>query len=354
MKTTEFEFDIGSSPMPTDPIELRGKARDQARMVVLDRDRETIEHLVFSDIQSYLRPGDLLVLNDSYMLSNTLVFMHAGEPTQLIVYGHESDGCCMAEVRPQNIAHVGLQLQSKDKPDLTCTLLESYPDNIWKVRFDPNELLIPTLEAFGTRSDETVPLNPDSWQNHREAYRSVYAAKPGSLEIPSAGLHFSQELLDRIVQSGVELAYITLHVGATEVLAVRHIETEQVEDHKVREEYFEVSEEAATKINTALAGGRRIVAVGTTVVRTLETIARRDRDPVQVEAGAGWTDLYIYPGHDFAVVGAVLTNLHRSRSSHIVLTAAIAGHDLVMQAYDEILADGGYQFDMFGDSMLIL
>lgn len=354
MKTASFHFEMGSNAMPTDPVELRGRQRTDGRMIVLDRGRNTIEHRVFSDIDEYFRPGDLLVLNDSYLLSNTLQFACGGQAAVVIVYGHEPDGSCMVEVRPHELAQAGLELRSIDDEQLTCTLLAPQPDHVWKAKFEPFARLMPALESHGTRSDETVPLNPTHWEDNRAAYRSVYAKVPGSLEIPSAGLHFSTSLLEQLVAKGVELAYITLHVGSTELLAVRHIDAEHVEDHRVREEFFDVPPGSADKISRALAEGRRIFAVGTTVVRTLESLAVDGPPDKAVKPQSGWTGLYIYPGYHFRIVDALLTNLHRPRSSHIVLTAAFAGQELVMRSYDELLRVGGYEFDMFGDSMLIV
>ncbi|MCJ1468353.1 hypothetical protein MMC07_006981 [Pseudocyphellaria aurata] len=355
MKTEEFDFNVDSRVMPNDPVELRGKTRDSGRMVVLDRSTSKIEHTVFTSICDYFRRGDLLVLNDSYMLSNTLRFQSATESTQVIVYGYESDGSTIVEVRSEQLSvQPGLTLTSTDNDRLTCTVLEPQPDQLWKARMEPMELLMPTLDQYGERTDETVPLNPTQWKNTPQAYRSVYAKAPGSLEIPSAGLHFSQELLSQAAAKGVEMAYITLHVGAIEVLAVRHISAEEIENHKVRSEYFEVGEKTATQINRTRAEKRRVIAVGTTVMRTLESLAINKAANTTVKAQAGWTDLYIYPGFDFKVVDVLLTNLHRPRSSHIVLTAAFAGKELVMRSYDEITEKGGYEFDMFGDSMLIV
>lgn len=355
MKTEEFDFNADLKAMPRDPVELRGRSRDSGRMIVLDRSTSKIEHTVFMNICDYFRPSDLLVLNDSYMLSNALGFQSAGESTQVAVYGHESDGTSIVEIRSKQLSvKPGLILTSTDDDRLTCSLFEPQPDGLWKAKFEPIELLMPTLDQYGERVDETIPLNPTQWKNRPEAYRSVYAKAPGSLEIPSAGLHFSQELLSQAAAKGVEMAYITLHVGATEVLAVRHISAEEIENHKVRSEYFEVGDKAATQINRARAEGRRIIAVGTTVMRTLESLAANEETKTPVKAQAGWTDLYIYPGFNFKVVDMLLTNLHRPRSSHIVLTAAFAGRDFVMRSYDEITEKGGYEFDMFGDSMLIV
>ncbi|KAI3013280.1 hypothetical protein CBS147346_283 [Aspergillus niger] len=322
MKTAEFEFDLDYKVMPHDPVELRGKTRDSGKMIVLDRESSKIDHAIFSSIGDYFRPGDLLVLNDSYMLSNTLWFEHGNkESLQLTVYGHEPDGTTIVELKNSG--------------------------------FTPTELLLPTLDQYGARLDENIHLNPTYWKEKPDAYRSVYAKKPGSLEIPSAGLHFSHELLAEISAKGVEIAYITLHVGATEILSVRHISVEEIEKHKVRSEYYEVSERTSAQLNRARSEGRRVIAVGTTVMRTLETITRETGRKGTIKPQHGWTDLYIYPGFEFNAVDVLLTNLHRPRSSHIVLTAAFAGTDFVMRSYKEIQEKGDYEFDMFGDCMLI-
>ena len=360
MKTKEFDFNTDSRVMPHDPVELRGKTRDSGRMIVLDRSTSKIEHSVFTSICDYFRSGDLLVLNDSYMLSNTLWF--EGGPngaTQVTVYGMESDNTVIVKINTEQLAHVkaGLTLTSTNEDRLTCHFLEPQPDKLWKVKFEPYDLLMPTLDQHGERLDEEIHLNPTHWKSAPQAYRSVYAKTPGSLEIPSAGLHFSQELLSQATAKGVELAFITLHVGATEMFTVRHISAEEIEKHKVKSEAYEVGEKTANQLNRARAEGRRIIAVGTTVMRTLESLTLDEESkskPKTIKAHGGWTDLYIYPGFDFKIIDVLLTNLHRPRSSHIVLTAAFAGKDFVMRSYDEIAERGGYEYDMFGDSMLIV
>lgn len=355
MKTTEFDYDADSTSMPHDPVELRGGKRDGGRMIVLDRATSKIDHSVFTSICDYFQPGDLLVLNDSYMLSNTLTFRIASGSTKVMVYGNQPDGTMIVRIQSEELpVKPGLILTSTDNDQLSCRLIELQADGLWQAQFEPVELLVPTLDQHGERVDETVHLDPGRWKSAPQAYRSVYAKAPGSLEIPSAGLHFSQELLSQATAKGVEMAYLTLHVGATEVYAVRHISAEEIENHKVRSEYFEVSEQTASQINQARAEGRRIIAVGTTVMRTLESLTVQNEKGLPVAAQAGWTDLYIFPGFDFKVVDVLLTNLHRPRSSHIVLTAAFAGKDFVMRSYDEITKHGGYEFDMFGDSMLIV
>jgi S-adenosylmethionine:tRNA ribosyltransferase-isomerase len=355
MRTQEFDFKWDPQAMPRDPVQLRGKSRESGKMLVLDRSTGSTKHTVFSHICDFFRKGDLLVLNDSYMLSNTLRFQAHDTTVQVTVYGHEPDNTAIVSIEPtQPWITPGVTLTSSDEAKLQCNLLEVQPDGLWKARYEPIELLMPTLELYGFRYDETVPLNPSYWKDSRKNYRSVYAKTPGSLEIPSAGLHFSNAILEQCAAKGVETAYITLHVGATETLAVRHISAEEIEHHKVRSEYFEVNETVAEQMSRARAEGRRIIAVGTTVMRTLETLAagKEKKDPLKPKKD--WTDLYIYPGFDFRAVDVLLTNLHRPRSSHIVLTAAFAGKDFVMRCYDEIAERGDYEFDMFGDSMLIV
>lgn len=356
MKTADFDFNIDSRVMPHDPVELRGKKREEGRMIVLDRSNDRIDHAGFGDIVDYLRPDDLLVLNDSYMLSNTLQFEHDGKLFLATLYGHLPDSTSVGYLTSEQQVPIapGLKVTSSDDPNLTCTVVEKQPDGNLKLQFEPAELLIPTLDKYGWRRDDTIHLDGKAWQQTPEAYRSVYSKKPGSLDIPSAGLHFSRELLARIAAKGVETAYITLHVGVTETFAIRHISQEEIENHKVNSEQFEVSAEAAEKINRARAEGRRIVGVGTTVMRTLESLMVGKDRKSEIEAKASWTDLYIYPGFDFKIIDVLLTNLHRPRSSHIVLTAAFAGKDFVMRSYEDILKHGGYEFDMFGDCMLII
>jgi len=356
MKTDDFDFKWDAKAMPTDPVQLRGRDRESGKMLVLDRSTDAITHTTFSQITDFFRKGDLLVLNDSYMLSNTLKFHANGTTVHVTIYGHEQDYTAMVSLEPdaQDWIAPGAVMTSSDEAKLTCTLLDKAPDGLWRARYSPIELLMPTLELYGHRLDETVPLNPAYWKDSRQDYRSVYAKTPGSLEIPSAGLHFSHAILADAAAKGVETAYITLHVGATETLAVRHISEAEIENHKVRSEYYEVGEEAAAQLSRARAEGRRVIAVGTTVMRTLETLAKGKEKRAALAPAKDWTDLYIFPGFDFRAVDVLLTNLHRPRSSHIVLTAAFAGKEFVMRCYDEIAERGDYEFDMFGDSMLIV
>ncbi|KAK2861310.1 hypothetical protein FQN49_004337 [Arthroderma sp. PD_2] len=333
MKTQEFDYDIAARFMPDDPVELRGKDRENGKMIVLNRSTEKITHTVFSTICEYFRPGDLLVLNDSYVLANVLWFQHGDETTHIGLCGHEPDNTTVVDMFGWSSAKTGLTLKAK---------------------FEPFDLVTPTLVEFGQRVDDINDPNVTLWRSTPMAYRSVYADKPGSFNVPSAGLHFSDRLMKEVIAKGVEVAHLTLHVGATETFAVRHISEEEIENHKVRSEYFKVGDRATAQINKAIAEKRRNIAVGTTVMRTMEALAAKQEPKTPVQAQSGWTDLYIFPGFTFKLVDVLLTNLHQPRSSHIMLTAAFAGKDLVMRSYAEILEGGGYEFDMFGDSMLIV
>lgn len=357
MKTKRFDFDVSCRVMPDAPLPLRGKARDDGRLVVLDRAANHIEHTHFPAILNYLRPGDLLVFNDSYALPNALEFHLAHARLPIIVHGSEPGGVHVIAVPSESAVSPGTTLTCGHDATLHAQLLSQQADGLWRAKFNSSDRLLRALEQYGTRQEgsdnDGICTREDIWRSTPEHFRAVYARTPGSLDIPSAGLHFSAELLERIRHKGVDMAYLTLHVGVSETLAVRHISADEVEDHQVKAEYFNVGPAAAAKLDQALREHRRIIAVGTTVMRTLESL---DYVPQRgaLQAQSGWTDLYIYPGFSFRFVDALLTNLHQPRSSHIVLTSAFAGTALTMRGYDEIVRVGGYEFDMYGDSMLIV
>ncbi|VVE85954.1 S-adenosylmethionine:tRNA ribosyltransferase-isomerase [Pandoraea sputorum] len=357
MKTKLFDFDVTSRLMPDTPLPLRGKSRDDGRLVVLDRAADHIAHTHFPAILDYLHAGDLLVFNDSYVMPNALIFRAGQQQFPIIVHGSEPGGVYVIHVQSASCLPPGGLLTWVLNPALSAQLLSQQADGLWRARVSSAELLLGALEQYGSRQEETdndgICTAPELWQRTPEHFRSVRAKTPGSLDIPSAGLHFSLDLLDRIRRKGVEIADITLHVGVSETFAVRHISADQVENHKVKAEYYNVGPEAAAQIGRAWREKRRIIAVGTTVMRTLESLEFDPRHGA-VRAQSGWTDLYIYPGFNFRFVGALLTNLHQPRSSHIVLTSAFAGTDLTLRSYNEILNIGSYEFDMYGDSMLIV
>ncbi|KAM0480338.1 hypothetical protein ACHAPX_004169 [Trichoderma viride] len=358
MKAEDFDFKLDPAIVPHDPAELRGKTRNDGMMVLLDRSRGKIEHTFVSTICDYFRPSDHLVLNDSYMLLNMLEFKHGDGIAQVSVYGYEPGNICVVGIEAgELLVQTGLLLTSIDNNKLTLHIQEPHPDHpkqLWRAKFEPFDLLVSTLEQHGQRLDKFSLLHTTYWKTAPQAYRCVFAKKPGSLQIPSAGLHFSSESLAQAAAKGVEIAYITLHVATAGNLVDRKIDEENIEDHKVGSEYFEVSEEAAAQINQAKTEGCRVIAIGTTVLRTLESLVDSKEPGAAIQAKLAWTDLYIYPGFDFKVVNMLLTSLHHPWSSHLVLVAAFGGKDLALRGYSEITDKGGYEFDSFGDCMLIV
>jgi S-adenosylmethionine:tRNA ribosyltransferase-isomerase len=348
VKTADFHFRVPERLIPLSPPELRGERRDRARMVVLHRDGNRIEHDRFDRLRRYLRPGDVLVINDTLMVHDQLKGHGSRGPVRLILFGHHPDGW-HGLVRPAARAARGLVIRFGDEDELRAVLVKQTIDDLWLVRFEYEGDFHELLARYGERN---MPLYKPL-KERMDTYRNVYARVPGSLEIPSAGLHFTRAMLTRLVRSGVEVVPITLHIGLTELSQYRHIVERNVEDHRVGAEWYRVKSRAARAINRARRRGGKVVAVGTTVVRTLETVAESTRVGPRVRYGEGWTDLYIYPGHKYRMVDAMLTNLHEPRSSHLLLVAAFAGKDFTMDAYRELVRRR-YRFDLFGDSMLIL
>jgi S-adenosylmethionine:tRNA ribosyltransferase-isomerase len=349
MKTSDFNFRVPERLIPLTPPELRGERREDARMVVLNRAEQRIEHDRFDHLGEYFRPGDMLVVNDTMMVHDQLRGWSRRGAFKLILFGHHADGW-HAAVRPASRARRGLVIKF-GYGELKAVLVKQTIDDLWLVRFEHDEIF-DFYELLMEHGERNIPLYKPL-RERMETYLNVYAREPGSLEIPSAGLHFTEELLRRLRRGGVKVVALTLHIGLTELQRYRHIVEEEVEDHRVGAERYRVKASAARAINAARRRGGRVVAVGTSVVRTLETVATETRAGVRVRAGEGWTDLYIYPGHRFKMVDAMLTNLHEPRSSHLLLVAAFAGKAFTLEAYREVVR-AEYRFDLFGDSMLIL
>jgi S-adenosylmethionine:tRNA ribosyltransferase-isomerase len=349
MKTADFDFRVPERLIPLTPPELRGERRDHARLVVLNRAEQRVEHDRFDRLGAYLRAGDVLVVNDTMMVHDQLRGWSRCGSFKLILFGHHPDGW-HAAVRPASRARRGLVIKI-GYGELKAVLVKQTIGELWLVRFEHDEIF-DFYELLMEHGERNVPLYKPL-QERMETYLNVYAREPGSLEIPSAGLHFTKELLRRLRREGIKVVPLTLHIGLTELQRYRNIAEEDVEDHRVGAEWYRVKPWAARVTNTARRRGGRIIAVGTSVVRTLETVARETKTGARVRAGEGWTELYIYPGHRFKIVDAVLTNLHEPRSSHLLLVAAFAGRKFTLEAYREVIREQ-YRFDLFGDSMLIL
>jgi S-adenosylmethionine:tRNA ribosyltransferase-isomerase len=315
-------------------------------MVVLRRSNGRVAHCRFDQIRSYLKSGDVLVVNNSMMVHDELPGITSRGPVKLVLFGHHAQGW-YAAVSPSKHAARGLVIRLGDS-NARAILVKPAAVGLWFAKVESEGSIYELLEQHGRRHQPLYhPL-----QAQLETYRNVYASEPGSLEIPSAGLHFTRPLLHELQQSGVAVIPITLHIGLTEVQQFRRVAKSEVEDHRVGPEWYRVSRSTAAAVNKARREGGRVFAVGTSVVRTLETAVKRTPAGVKLQPGEGWTDLFIYPGHEYQIVDAMLTNLHEPRSTHLLLVAAFAGKDLTLTTYRDLIRRN-YRFDLFGDSMLI-
>jgi len=327
LKVADFDYDLPRELIAQHPL----PERDLSRMMVLHRASHQIEHRRFRDLPEYLEPGDLLVLNDTRVIPARLV----GTSAMLRSRGRLRPG----------------ELLSLEGGALVCQFLERLPDGEALVAFDmPTEELLTRLEEVGR-----APLPPyikrprDRDQDtsaDKERYQTVYARRPGAVAAPTAGLHFTERLLAALEAKGVRRTTVTLHVGPGTFKPVR---TERVENHEMHAEWFEFPEAAARAIEETRRAGGRVVAVGTTSTRVLEAVARAGGP----SARSGWTDLFIYPGFEFRLTDALVTNFHLPRSTLLMLVAAFAGREFVLEAYEEAKRLR-YRFYSYGDAMLIL
>ena len=364
MNIADFDYHLPPELIAQTPIE----PRDSSRLLVIHRDTQAIEHRVFTDIAEYLRPGDLLVANQSRVLPARLRGVKAEtggavEVLLLAVRGDLGQDTWEALVRPGRRIHPGQQIVFGEGA-LSAEIGDRTASGGRIVHFIARDGDAPAaLSALGT-----MPLPPYIHTPLRDAerYQTVYARDPGSAAAPTAGLHFTPELLARLEADGIGVAYVTLHIGLD---TFRPIAEEQLDTHVMHSEGIEVTAATAARINATRAAGGRIVAVGTTAVRTLEAVAalaaeRREAPLAQVAEGAegaedlvipyrGRTALFIRPGHHFRAVDVMLTNFHLPRSTLVVLVSAFAGRELILRAYAEAV-ERRYRFYSFGDAMLIL
>ena len=346
MKTSDFDYDLPPDRIAQTPAE----PRDAARLLVLRRDREGVEHRAVRDLPDLLAPGDVLVVNDTRVI-----------PAR--VFGRKERGGGAAELLlleelPGGDWDVLLRARRRPRPGdrivlpggATATLIADGELGRARARIEAPGPVLDWLERFGA-----PPLPPyirrernDARRaDDRERYQTIYAARPGAVAAPTAGLHFTPELFQRLAGRGIERVAVTLHVGLG---TFRPVAAENAEDHRMEAERYEVTVEAAARINAARDAGGRIVAVGSTSVRTLETVADAEG---RARAASGRSDLFIRPGHRFRLVDAMLTNFHLPRSTLLMMVAALAGRERVLAAYREAVA-AGYRFYSYGDAMLIL
>ena len=340
MKTSDFNYQLPEELIAQTPLERR----DGSRLMVLNRETGEIQHKHFYDVIDYLNPGDCLVLNDSRVLPARLLGQRlpgggACEVLLLIDRGEKTWECL---VRPGRHMREGAKL-SFGNGELTAEVTKVLPDGNRLVRFDYEGIFLEVLEHLGK-----MPLPPyikEELQD-QERYQTVYSKVLGSAAAPTAGLHFTPELLEQIKAKGVNIGYVTLHVGLG---TFRPVKEDEITDHEMHSEYCVISQETADLINRTKANGGRCICVGTTSCRTLESLVNDDGT---FEAKSRWTDIFIYPGYQFKAMDALITNFHLPESTLVMLVSAFAGREHVLNAY-RIAVENRYRFFSFGDAMYI-
>ena len=343
MRTEEFDYELPKELIAQYPVE----PRDKARMMVLKRGSGEIIHSRFSELPSFLDEGDLIVANDTRVIPARIWGRkETGGRVEILLLRQRDGGEvweCLArkgrKIPPGTLLTFSSRLRGE--------ILEDLPEGKKLIRFLSDGDFFRILKEVGH-----VPLPPyirggKDEDVDREAYQTVFARKEGAVAAPTAGLHFTPSLMERLKERGVKLSFLTLHTGWA---SFRPLRTERVEEHRLDEEYFEIPEETSEAIGETKRRGRRVIALGTTTTRALEEVASREG---RVKATQGWASLYIYPGYRFKVIDALITNFHLPRSSLLVLVAAFASRGLIMKAYQEAVRRR-YRFFSYGDGMLIL
>ena len=347
MRTSDFDYFLPRELIAQIPAE----PRDSSRLLVLDRASGRTDHRVFRDLVDYLRPGDLLVANRSRVIPARLRGFKAatGTPVEMLLL-RPAVGTSAADewevlLKPARRLKAGTLISFGDN-ELAATVVSSNGLGVRRVRLESREPLDRVVDRLGR-----MPLPPyiSSYPGDAGRYQTVYADQRGSAAAPTAGLHFTRELINRVVELGARFAFVTLHIG---IDTFRPVQEEDPTRHPMHREYYEVPEEAAREIVAARREGRRIIAVGTTTVRVLESVAR-DRPVEDFRATSGWTDLFIYPGYRFKAVDALVTNFHLPRSTLVMLVSALVGRELLLRSYREAV-EKSYRFFSFGDAMLVL
>ena len=340
MKVSDFKYDLPEELIAQTPI----KKRDESKLMVLDRKKQTIEHKIFKDIIDYLEPGDVLVRNNTKVLPARLYGKkETGANVEFLLLNNLEGDIWECIVRPGNKLHVGTKVIFRDGL-LKANILEVMPGGTRKVQFEYQGIFNEILDQIGL-----MPLPPYIHEELKEKdrYQTVYAKYEGSAAAPTAGLHFTPELLEEIQKKGISIANVTLHVG---IGTFRPVKEETVENHEMHSEHFYIKQEDVDKINQAKQNGKRVIAVGTTSCRVLETIAD---DKGMVKPTEGDTQIFIYPGYHFKCLDALVTNFHLPESTLLMLVSALAGREYIMKAYQEAVKEK-YRFFSFGDAMFIM
>ena len=340
MKKSDFYFDLPERLIAQHPLEQR----DASRLLVLDRADGSVTHRHFRDMLEYVQPGDCMVFNNSRVIPARLMGHAVGKttPIEVLLLTDKGDGLWECLTRPGRKTREGVELIFGDGL-LTARVESVQPDGNRLIRFHYDGIFLEILDQLGT-----MPLPPYIKEklDDPERYQTVYSKTPGSAAAPTAGLHFTPELLENLREKGVKLAFVTLHVGLG---TFRPVKEEEITDHVMHSEYYIMDEQTAEQINSTRKNGGKIWAVGTTACRTLETIADENGT---VRPQSGWTDIFIYPGYRFKAVDHLITNFHLPESTLMMLISAFATREMIMEAYRQAIEEE-YRFFSFGDSMMI-
>jgi len=340
MKLTDFYYELPQELIAQEPL----KDRQLSRLMVLDRLTGKIEHKIFKDIVDYINAGDCLVLNDTRVIPARLYGRRedTGGKIEFVLIKKIEGNLWEVILKPGKRAKIGTRFVFGNG-ELKAEIVDIVEQGNRIARFEYEGVFEQVLDKVGI-----IPLPPYITKklDDMERYQTVYSRQKGSAAAPTAGLHFTKELLDKLALKGVEIAYLTLHVGLG---TFRPVKVEEITEHKMHSEYYVIGQNACEKINRARENGKRVIAVGTTSCRVLETVSDENGYAAPQE---GWTDIFIYPGYKFKAVDALITNFHLPESTLIMLVSAFAGYDNVMNAY-RTAVNNRYRFFSFGDAMFI-
>ena len=340
MKTSDFYYDLPEELIAQDPLE----DRSSSRLLVLDKKTGETEHHVFREIVDYLDPGDCLVINDTKVIPARLIGAkeETGAKIEVLLLKRGADDVWETLVKPGRKARPGTRISFGDGI-ITGEVMDIVDEGNRLIHFEYEGIFEEILDRLGQ-----MPLPPyiTHQLKDKDRYNTVYAEHPGSAAAPTAGLHFTPELLEKIREKGVDIAHVTLHVGLG---TFRPVKVDDVENHHMHSEFYMIDETAAEKINRAKENGKRVICVGTTSCRTIESAADENG---RLKACSGWTDIFIYPGYQFKILDALITNFHLPESTLVMLVSALAGREHVLAAYEEAVKER-YRFFSFGDAMFI-
>lgn len=340
MKRQDFYYDLPEELIAQDPL----KDRSSSRLLVLDKESGAVSHHVFREITDYLEAGDCLVINDTKVIPARLIGSKIGTNAkiEILLLKRKENNVWETLVKPGKKAKIGTRISFGDGL-LVGEVIDIVEEGNRLVQFTFDGIFEEILDQLGQ-----MPLPPyiTHQLEDKDRYNTVYAAHSGSAAAPTAGLHFTPELLEEIQKKGVYIARVTLHVGLG---TFRPVKVDEITDHHMHSEFYQIGEEAAKKINRAKENGHRVICVGTTSCRTIESAADENG---HMEAKSGWTEIFIYPGYRFKVLDCLITNFHLPESTLIMLVSALAGREHVLAAYEEAVKER-YRFFSFGDAMLI-